>query len=259
MPPALPTLARWAEAAGLQASAAPGEAELEGWLLRLSPGKAKRSRCINPLAAGTLALDTLLQRCQQAFAAAQLPLYVRLTPFSQPAELDALLAQRGWVEEDPADVLVLADLAPRAPLPPQLHLQPLSATAYAAQVGAWRGSTDTEIQAHIERMALAPQPYQAFELRHADGRVLAGGQICLSTPTHEAPTLVGLFDIYTPAAQRRQGWARHFCRALLQHAAGQGAAHAYLQVGCDNHAAQALYRALGFVWAYRYHYRRPPA
>ena len=45
--------------------------------------------------------------------------------------------------------------------------------------------------------------------------------------------------------------------ALLATAYAQGAREAYLQVGCDNDAAQQLYRKLGFTWAYRYHYRSP--
>jgi hypothetical protein len=40
------------EDAGLNASAPPQQRWLDGWLLRFSPGKANRARCINALAAG---------------------------------------------------------------------------------------------------------------------------------------------------------------------------------------------------------------
>ena len=66
----LDALALRAEHAGLDASAPPQQADIDGWLIRLSPGKAKRSRCINALRAGTLPLDDLLARCQQAYDAA---------------------------------------------------------------------------------------------------------------------------------------------------------------------------------------------
>ncbi len=33
---------------------------------------------------------------------------------------------------------------------------------------------------------------------------------------------------------------------------------AWMQVEADNAAALSVYRSLGFVEAYRYHYRRPP-
>ena len=112
-------LALRAENAGLDASAPPQQADIDGWLIRLSPGKAKRSRCINALRAGSLPLDDLLARCQQAYDAAGLPLAIRVTPWSQPADLDALLAARGWGSFDAADVMVLDRLEPE---PAPVHL-----------------------------------------------------------------------------------------------------------------------------------------
>ncbi|MEE8617035.1 MAG: GNAT family N-acetyltransferase, partial [Roseateles sp.] len=96
-------LALRAELAGLNASAPPQQTDIDGWLIRLSPGKAKRSRCINALREGALPLDELLARCQRAYDAAGLPLAVRVTPWSQPADLDARLAAKGWGAFDAAD------------------------------------------------------------------------------------------------------------------------------------------------------------
>ncbi|MFT7722363.1 MAG: GNAT family N-acetyltransferase [Roseateles sp.] len=242
------TLPLRAELAGLDASAPPQEAAIDGWLLRLSPGKAKRSRCINALRQGTLPLDELLARCQRAYAAAGLPLAVRITPWSQPADLDQRLAAKGWGAFDPADVLVLPRLHPD---PAPAALQPLAAAAYAARVGALRGSSAAAVAAHAERLASAPAAYQGFALNDAGGRLLACGQIVV------AAGLVGLYDI--ASAVPRQGHGERLCRALLALAHAQGARQAYLQVGSGNDAAQRLYRRLGFVFAYRYHYRSPEA
>ena len=239
-------LALRAENAGLDASAPPQQADIDGWLIRLSPGKAKRSRCINALRAGSLPLDDLLARCQQAYDAAGLPLAIRVTPWSQPADLDALLAARGWGSFDAADVMVLDRLEPE---PAPVHLQVLDATAYAATVGALRGSTETAIAAHAERIANAPVAYQGFALNDASGELLACGQIVIDGD------IVGLYDI--ASAVPRQGHGERLCRALLARAHAQGARQAYLQVGSDNAVAQRLYARLGFVFAYRYHYRSP--
>lgn len=239
-------LALRAELAGLDASAPPQEADIDGWLIRLSPGKAKRSRCINALRQGTLPLDELLARCQAAYDAAGLPLAVRVTPWSQPADLDARLAAKGWASFDAADVMVLGALAAE---PAPAALQALDAPAYAALVGALRGSTVTAIAAHAERIANAPVVYQGFALNDADGALLACGQMVVSDD------LVGLYDI--ASARPGQGHGERLCRALLALAHGQGARQAYLQVGSDNAAAQRLYARLGFVFAYRYHYRSP--
>lgn len=243
-------LAQRAEQAGLNASAPPQEKLIEGWLIRLSPGKAKRSRCINALAAGTLPLDELLARCQAAFAAAGLPLYVRVTPYSQPDDLDALLAAKGWPASDAADVMVLAALPAHASLPAGQNLQALDAAEYAQLVGHLRGSSEAEISAHAERLAASPVAYRGFTLRD-DGtdELLACGQFA------REGAIVGLFDIFTPPAQRGRGHALKLCRQLLQIAAAEGAVEAYLQVGSDNFEAQRVYVRLGFQFAYRYHYR----
>lgn len=242
----LDALALRAEHAGLDASAPPQQADIDGWLIRLSPGKAKRSRCINALRQGTLPLDDLLARCQQAYDAAGLPLAIRVTPWSQPADLDARLAAKGWGVFDAADVMVLASLAPD---PAGVALQALDAPSYAATVGALRGSSATAIAAHAERIANAPIAYQGFALNDAEGRLLACGQMVVDGD------IVGLFDIFS--AVPRQGHAERLCRALLALAHGQGARQAYLQVGSDNEVARRLYARLGFVFAYRYHYRSP--
>ena len=240
-------LARRAEDAGLNASAPPQQALIEGWLIRLSPGKAKRSRCINPLAEGSLPLIDMLARCQRAFDAAGLPLVVRITPFSQPPDLDAQLAALGWQAFDAADVMVLAAL-------PELgrsaaRLQALDAPAYAHMLGSLRGSTALEISAHAERLQQSPVPYQGFAMRDASEGLLACGQFA------REGGIVGLYDIFTPPEQRGQGHAQRLCLQLLQVAAAQGAEQAYLQVGADNPLAQRLYAKLGFQLAYRYHYR----
>jgi GNAT superfamily N-acetyltransferase len=242
----LDALALRAELAGLDASAPPQQADIDGWLLRLSPGKAKRSRCINALQQGTLPLDDLLARCQQAYDAAGLPLAVRVTPWSQPADLDTRLAAKGWGAFDAADVMVLDTLVPE---PAPVALQTLDAAAYAATVGALRGSSPTAIAAHAERIANATVTYQGFALNNAGGTLLACGQMVIDGD------IVGLYDVFS--ALPRQGHGERLCRALLALAHAQGARQAYLQVGSDNEVAKRLYARMGFVFAYRYHYRSP--
>ncbi|RZI59091.1 MAG: GNAT family N-acetyltransferase [Rubrivivax sp.] len=257
----LDALARRAELAGLNAASAPREAQVEGWLLRLSPGKAKRSRCVNALAGGTLALDDILRRCRGSFEQAGLPLILRLTPFSQPADLDDQLAARGWARFDPADVMVLPSLASFNDTD---GIEPLSPSAYARLIGQLRGSSVDEIEGHARRLEQASVPHQAFQMTR-NGVLLACGQVAIdpdpgggSAGEHvgaPAGGMAGLFDIFTPQDQRGRGHGFKLCAALLAEARRQGARSAYLQVGADNAAAQRLYARLGFLQAYRYHYR----
>ena len=246
--PALRTLAKQAENAGLNASAPPQQANIAGWLIRLSPGQAKRSRCINALAAGDMPLAAMLARCKQAFDAAGLPLIVRITPYSQPADLDERLAAIGWQAFDAAEVMVLRALPQGSS--PDTALQALDAAAYAAMVGSLRGSSATEIAAHAERLEKSTVRYQGFALREiGKGQLLACGQIA------REGRIVGLYDIFTPPGQRGRGHAQRLCLELLHRARTEGAEQAYLQVGADNEVARRVYARLGFEFAYRYHYR----
>ncbi|MBV9892502.1 MAG: hypothetical protein JO090_16680, partial [Rhizobacter sp.] len=75
------------EDAGINASAPREQRWVDGWLVRLAPGKAKRARCIQPLAPGRLAIDDKLALCLPLFAAAGLQPIVRITPFAEPVGL----------------------------------------------------------------------------------------------------------------------------------------------------------------------------
>lgn len=237
------------EDAGLNASAPPQQRWLDGWLVRFSPGKAKRARCINAVASGRTAIADKLAACEQVFAEAGLPLIVRITPFSLPPGLDAALAAQGLLRFDDTRVMAtsLAGVPP-ADLPQGVRYQSLGLEAFARRVGELRGSPLAQRQAHAERLLNSPVPFHAFELAH-DGESVACGQMALEND------LVGLYDIFTATASRGRGYASLLCRHLLAEARSRGARHAYLQVEGDNHAARAVYARLGFTDVYSYHYR----
>ncbi len=247
------------EDAGINASAPPQQRWVDGWLLRFSPGKAKRARCVQAVAAGRLPLAERLALCQVVFDAAGLPMLVRITPFSQPPGLDNALAALGWHSLDDTRVMVAPGLLalaaqPVDPPPPGLLWQPLDAAAYAETVGQLRGSPASQRLAHGQRLAASPVPCQGWALRRAgDGQVLACGQSAAEAE------LVGLYDVFSHPPARGQGLARWLCNRLLAQAAAAGARVAYLQVEAANAPARAVYRRLGFADAYAYHYRCPLA
>jgi ribosomal protein S18 acetylase RimI-like enzyme len=246
------TLSTRVEDAGLNASAPPEQRWLDGWLLRFSPGKAKRARCINAVADGRLPLGERLERALSAYREAGLPPILRVTPFTTPLDLEPQVAALGWRRFDDTRVMVWQafgrpDAGARAPLPPP---QPVSPLEYADIVGTFRGSSMAQRQAHARRLIAAPVPYQGYVCRE-QAAVLACGQFA------REGDLVGLYDIHTAPSARNRGLATALCCWLLVRAADQGARHAYLQVEGDNEAARSVYRRLGFIDAYAYHYRTP--
>ncbi len=249
------TLLSRIEDAGLNASAPPQQRWLDGWLLRFSPGKAQRARCINAVASGRLPLEERLRRALAVFAEAGLPALVRITPFTQPPGLDAWLADQGWPLHDDTRVMVCTRIpaGTPAPLPAGTYWERLEGESFARTVGQLRGSPNDQQQAHAMRLAASPVPWQGYAIRRtADGSALACGQFA------REGELVGLYDIHAHPQARGQGLATTLCERLLALSCLQGAAIAYLQVGADNAAARRIYQRLGFADAYAYHYRAAP-
>lgn len=262
-------LLRAIEDASLNASAPPQQRWIDGWLVRTSPGKAKRARCIQPVAAGFRALSDRLTTCDAVFREASLPTLFRITPFAEPAGLDDWLQAQGWHRFDETLVMggSLTDdgvaasgrMFPRIawaasghrlhdPEPP-VQASWASPPAFAQAVGALRGSSPSEVDAHVERLSLSPVPVAGLVWRAPGGELLAAGQF-----TREQ-TIVGLYDVHVAVAARGRGLGTALCRAMLARAAEEGARMAYLQVDAANRSAQSVYRRLGFGELYRYHYR----
>ena len=240
------------EEAGLNASAPPQQRLVDGWLVRFSPGKAKRARCVNAIAPGRLPLAAKLALCRQVFEEVGLPALFRLTPFSAPPDLDVLLAEKGMRRIE--DTRVMVCLKPAVdglpPLPPGIQLAPIGHEAFAQVVGTLRGSSLAQRQAHGQRLLHAPVPFHAYVLRQ-DGEVMACGQMAVEGD------MVGLYDVFTAPAARNRGLATSLCGRLIAQALARGARTAYLQVEGGNEPARSVYRALGFTDAYRYHFRTP--
>ena len=246
------------EDAGINASAPREQLWIDGWLVRFSPGKAKRARCIQAVGSGRLPLEARLERCLAVYRKASLHPYIRITPFSQPPGLDQSLAALGMERIDDTRVMVAPIVAGVAAIAdPGLavgsRIQSVDSDAFAEWVGGQRGSSTAEQQAHARRLRDAPTEHRALLLVDATGVPVAGGQVAIEDD------LAGLYDIFTAEAARGQGLARHLCRHLIEAAASAGVRTAYLQVEASNQPARRVYGRLGFVDGYAYHYRSPPA
>ena len=245
-----PALLARIEDACLNASAPPQQRWLDGWLVRYSPGKAKRARSINAVATGRLPVAEKLRLAEPVFREAGLELIVRLTPFSQPQDLDQTLAAMGMLKFDDTCVMVASSLKnlPHLALPAGSVIEPTDHQQFAQAVGHLRVSPQAHRLAHAQRLIGSPVPYQGWLVRKGE-EVVACAQVAMEAD------MVGVYDVFTAPSVRGQGIAKSLCAQVLWHAAGQGARLGYLQVDKANTAARAVYGQLGFADAYSYHYR----
>ncbi len=239
------------EDAGINASAPREQVWMDGWLVRTSPGKAKRARCVQPVAPGREAVDVRLARCRAVYARAGLPFFVRLTPFAQPEGLDDTLAALGLHRVDDTRVMWVAADAVAEPTPIDgLVLDAIDLRRYADWIGPLRDRHPSEHAARAERLQQSPVPYHAWVVRReADRAILGGGLLAVEGD------LAGCYEVLTVDAVRRCGVGELVCRHLASVARELGVTTLYLQVDAANTAARALYAKLGFRDGYGYHYR----
>lgn len=244
--------ARRVEEAGLNALQTQRQLFYDGWLLRLSPGKAKRARSVNPHFGSSLPLDVKIEHCEGIYAARGLPALFRVTPFRRPPELEAVLERRGYVAFDPTLVQVVRLPHPFVtPRGVDVELVAPPVAAFVDAVGELRGSTHEQRAAHLERLAHTPLAMHVIVAR-VDGCAAACGQVTLEGG------LAGVYDMVTAPELRGRGLATRIVDRLLAWAERRGASHAFLQVNDENAPALAVYRKFGFATAYAYHYRARP-
>lgn len=228
---------------------------IDGWSVGLSPGLAKRSRCVNAFYPSIRDFDENLAAARCAFASAALPCIFRITPFVSDDRLDDRLDALGYVKYDEALVQAvnLRDL--------QLdHLRPCTGNirnqpdllAAANWVGEMRGDDSHEIAGLAERWRLSAARVSADFMFDATGERIARS-VSITEEGH-----VGIFDVGTAAAHRNRGYASALLAYQLRAAMAAGASVAYLQVKADNPARQT-YERFGFRTVYQYWYRALPA
>jgi ribosomal protein S18 acetylase RimI-like enzyme len=239
--------ARRIEELGLNSSAPPAQLLYDGWLLRLSPGKAKRARSVNAVYPSSMSLERKIDHCERLYEAADLPMLFRITPFSHPAGLDATLEERGYARLENTAV----ELAPLEAPPEPGGAREMEIGAWIDAVGDLRGSPSQHRETHLARLERMPLAKRAVALED-EGRIVATGLTIVEDG------VAGLFDIVTHAEARRRGHARRVVATLLALGHAMGARHAYLQVESGNTPARLLYKQFGFAERYCYWYRVHP-
>lgn len=219
-----------------------------GWLFRFAGGYTKRANSANALRPAGSFQD--VKTAAQAFYAKRgSPTIFRISPLAQP-ETDSVLREAGYalfdrslvllasldrnLGENDGDAAVTIESAPSA--------EWLDGFAEANAVAASVRPVHDAIVRSIQEPAAFATLRQKRKAAGFGLGVCEAGQI-------------GLFDIAVAPAERGRGFGRAITAALLRWGQQAGARTAYLQVHEVNATALGLYTNLGFVEAYRYHYR----
>lgn len=224
----------------------------DGWLLFLSPGRAKRARSVNAHFGSMLPLDTKIGHCEALYHRHGLSRLFRITPFSHPTDLDRALDARGYTAFG-STLVQAATLAspPELAVRDDLDLDSPMLESFVEAVGEMRGSPAFQRAAHLERVAQSPLDLRTVIARR-DGVTLAAGLLAVDGD------IAGLFDIVTADNCRGQGVGTAVSSALIARAWERGVRWLFLQVEADNAPALAIYRKFGFATRYTYHYRGLP-
>jgi ribosomal protein S18 acetylase RimI-like enzyme len=219
--------------------------DVGGWSVRLSGGGTRRANSVLPLAWTGGSFEAAMGAVEAAYRAQGTRAYVQVSTASQPTDLDARLAARGYASEEPCLLMV----------------KPLNAAPMPADVTVTVDPSDDWLSIYTEPLddarrsaaptllATVPAP-RAFLLARRGGVPLSSALAVVSPDGHVVVECVA-----TRAATRRAGGGTLIMNALEAWACSAGARTAVLQVVAANTAAVSLYRRRGYREAGRYHYR----
>ena len=234
------------EEASFNAWPAAEQQTYDGWVLRFAGGYTKRANSVNPLYPGQEDVQEKIKRCEQLYLSRNLKPVFRLTPLALPANLDEILARRGYVYKDPTQVQVLDLNQWQAGSGEGLKFWPEASTGWLNSF--MQVSAVPMPQPHLDILTrIAPR--KCFAVLYRQDRPVACGLGVLEG------RYMGLFDIVTAPAERRKGYGRELVSSILSWGSSNGAQTAYLQVMNHNIPALNLYAQLGFREIYPYWYR----
>lgn len=221
---------------------------LDGWLVRLSGGFTRRANSVSPLYRGSVEPEEKIDRCEAIYRGHGLRCVFKVTPDSQPEDLDQRLQARGYDVEAPTAVLAMPLSGWTGQLEADLIIDDELTAGWldaAVQLGEVAERDVAWYRRIIEGISA---PRRFFCLMATGGPVARGFAVV-------EEGYAGLFDIATRADARGRGFGRRLLNGMLTASRDAGAEHAYLQVMLTNEPAIGLYRSLGFSQIYDYWYR----
>ncbi len=228
-----------------------------GWRLRFTEGVTNRGNSLwagPPDACAGAAATPLAERiawAEQFYAERGQPALFHLSPASEPAELDAALAARGYREHSPVLVQTAeASEVLAAVAEPGDTLCSLAPSEDWFELSGRRGRFEGAASLAYRGILRRIEGRAGFALARWRGEPAAVGLCAVLAPR------ACISSMLTLAPFRSRGLGAQVLRALAEFALSRGAPQIFLQVEEENVDAQRLYARSGFRTRYRTHYRR---
>ncbi len=251
MPAASPQLIRSLQERAALAFPAERVEVADGWWLRYAPGCAWWVRTVLPYGeAGPEELVRRVTGAENFYAAHGAVARFQISPRACPAELDTLLAERGYRWEGPSSLRMAwtADVLDRLPggrMRVAVEDRPTRAwfgTWYAVQGDGGDPRPEWDMLERVQRPCGYARAMMGDDVV-AVGRVVADAG------------WAGVCGMATLPRARRDGAARCVLAALARWASARHAGRMYLQMESGNLPALRLYEQAGFTEVCGYHYR----
>lgn len=226
---------------------------VDGWRLRFNGQVTRRANSVWPNEMGNYhTLTEKLALVEDFYARRNSPARYQICPAAQPANLDAILEERGYIRDAPTAVQI-APLALVLPAvePVSTYSVTVAETFNESWFAAYCLAEEVTPQVAEARRAILERigPRTGYALLQLDGEPVALGLGVVERGW------IGLFSVATRPEFRRQGAATIVIQALAQWGQRHQASRMYLQVMANNNSALTLYARLGFETLYHYHYR----
>ncbi len=230
---------------------------LDGWRLRYMQGITRRANSVWPNAAHEHhTLDEKIALVEATYARWGQPARYQICPAMRPANLDEVLAERGYTSSASTAVQTAAlstVLAHGAPARDDYVIyidERYDDAWFDAYAGLW------QMAAH--EIEMRRTIVQHIGGRSGFARIVYDGQLVAVGLGVAERGWVGIFGMIVAPGFRRQGLATGVLHALARWGRQQQATQMYLQVMDNNPTAQTFYARVGFATLYHYYYRDAP-
>jgi len=219
----------------------------DGWILRFSYFYTYRTNCIEQIGPSLIPYERKIDYCEEVYRRWKTPCIYKISPVTDPA-LEKMLLARGYTAGRSFDVMTM-DITDFMK-PSEVKVMIENRVSYQWLEGLFRLKHTTDI---IHRR-IVPSMYDAIPKDEIAVSIVENETVLATGLGILDRDYVGVYAIHVEDQCRRRHFGRSIVSTILNEGRKHGAKKAYLQVVSDNEPAKSLYRSLGFIKKYDYHF-----